>query len=162
MKNKIFRKKSIENLKKESESADPLKRVLSVKDLTFMGLAAVLGAGIFSTIGSAAYLGGPGVSTLFIITAITCGFTASCYAGFASRIPVSGSAYTYSYVAFGEVVAWIIGWALILEYSIRNIVVAISWRDRKSTRLNSSHVAISYAVFCLKKKKNENKKYYCN
>lgn len=127
MKNKIFRKKSIENLKRESESADPLKRVLSVKDLTFMGLAAVLGAGIFSTIGSAAYLGGPGVSTLFIITAITCGFTALCYAEFASRIPVSGSAYTYSYVAFGEVVAWIIGWALILEYSIGNIVVAISW-----------------------------------
>lgn len=127
MKNKLFRKKTIENLQKESESADPLKRVLSVKDLTFMGLAAVLGAGIFSTIGSAAYDGGPGVSTLFIITAITCGFTALCYAEFASRIPVSGSAYTYSYVAFGEIVAWIIGWALILEYSIGNIVVAISW-----------------------------------
>lgn len=127
MRKRLFRKKSIENLKRESESADPLKRVLSVKDLTFMGLAAVLGAGIFSTIGSAAYSGGPGVSTLFIITAITCGFTALCYAEFASRIPVSGSAYTYSYVAFGEVVAWIIGWALILEYSIGNIVVAISW-----------------------------------
>src|SRR5690606_6342491 len=106
---------------------NPLKKVLSVKDLTFMGIAAVVGAGIFSTIGSAAYNGGPGVSTLFIITAITCGFTALCYAEFASRIPVSGSAYTYSYVAFGEVIAWIIGWALILEYSIGNIVVAISW-----------------------------------
>jgi amino acid transporter len=104
-----------------------LKKVLNVRDLTLMGIAAVMGAGIFSTIGSAAYNGGPGVILLFVITAITCGFTALCYAEFASRIPVSGSAYTYSYVSFGEVVAWIIGWALILEYAIGNIVVAISW-----------------------------------
>jgi amino acid transporter len=87
----------------------------------------VIGAGIFSTIGSAAFEGGPGVIFLFIITAITCGFTALCYAEFASRVPVSGSAYTYSYVTFGEMIAWILGWALILEYSIGNIVVAISW-----------------------------------
>lgn len=128
MKNSLFRKKSIERLLEEGkESKNSLNRVLSVKDLTFMGIAAVVGAGIFSTIGSAAYNGGPGVSTLFIITAITCGFSALCYAEFASRIPVAGSAYTYSYVAFGEIIAWIIGWALILEYSIGNIVVAISW-----------------------------------
>ncbi len=128
MKNRLFRRKSIEKLVRENEEdTNPLKKVLSVKDLTFMGIAAVVGAGIFSTIGSAAYNGGPGVSTLFIITAITCGFTALCYAEFASRIPVSGSAYTYSYVAFGEIIAWIIGWALILEYAIGNIVVAISW-----------------------------------
>lgn len=128
MSNKLFRKKSIEKLIQESEnSSNHLKKVLSVKDLTFMGIAAVVGAGIFSTIGSAAFNGGPGVSLLFIITAVTCGFTALCYAEFASRIPVSGSAYTYSYVAFGELAAWIIGWALILEYSIGNIVVAISW-----------------------------------
>lgn len=128
MSKKLFRKKSIEKLIQESEnSSNQLKRVLSVRDLTFMGIAAVVGAGIFSTIGSAAYNGGPGVSTLFIITAIACGFTALCYAEFASRIPVSGSAYTYSYVAFGELAAWVIGWALILEYSIGNIVVAISW-----------------------------------
>lgn len=104
-----------------------LKRVLTVKDLTLMGVAAVIGGGIFTTIGSAAYNGGPGVIFLFMITAVTCGFTALCYAEFASRIPVAGSAYTYSYVSFGEVVAWIIGWALILEYAIGNIVVAISW-----------------------------------
>ena len=126
MLNKFFRKKSLTDFA-QTEDQKSLKRVLSVKDLTFMGIAAVVGAGIFSTIGSAAYNGGPGVSTLFIITAITCGFTALCYAEFASRIPVSGSAYTYSYVAFGEIVAWIIGWALILEYSIGNMVVAISW-----------------------------------
>lgn len=124
----LFRKKSIENIIREDrESPNPLKKILTVKDLTMMGIAAVVGAGIFSTIGSAAYNGGPGISFLFIITAVTCGFTALCYAEFASRIPVSGSAYTYSYVAFGEIVAWIIGWALILEYTIGNIVVAISW-----------------------------------
>ena len=92
-----------------------------------MGVAAVIGAGIFSTIGTAAYHGGPGVIFLFLITAVTCGFTALCYAEFASRVPVAGSAYTYSYVSFGEVIAWIIGWALILEYAIGNVVVAISW-----------------------------------
>lgn len=92
-----------------------------------MGIAAIVGAGIFSTIGTAAFNGGPGISLLFVITAITCGFSALCYAAFASRVPIAGSAYTYAYVSFGELVAWIIGWALILEYAIGNIVVAISW-----------------------------------
>ena len=129
----IFRKKNLQDLSGEvslhagPEGTSGLHRVLNVKDLTLMGVAAVIGGGIFSTIGSAAYNGGPGVILLFVITAITCGFTALCYAEFASRIPVAGSAYTYSYVSFGEVVAWIIGWALILEYAIGNIVVAISW-----------------------------------
>lgn len=129
----IFRKKNLQDLNGEvslhagPEGASGLNRVLNVKDLTLMGVAAVIGGGIFSTIGSAAYNGGPGVILLFVITAITCGFTALCYAEFASRIPVAGSAYTYSYVSFGEVIAWIIGWALILEYAIGNIVVAISW-----------------------------------
>ncbi len=135
MANSLFRKKSISNILKDQQAgfsdaesgAHGLKKVLKVKDLTAMGIAAVIGAGIFSTIGTAAYNGGPGVSILFIITAITCGFSAMCYAEFASRVPVSGSAYTYAYVAFGELVAWIIGWALILEYAIGNIVVAISW-----------------------------------
>ncbi len=104
-----------------------MHRTLGVRDLTFLGVAAVIGAGIFSTIGSAAYDGGPGVVFLFIITAITCGFTALCYAEFAGRVPLSGSAYTYSYVTFGEIVAWVIGWALILEYAIGNVVVANSW-----------------------------------
>jgi len=104
-----------------------LRKVLNVRDLTFMGIAAVVGAGIFSTIGSAASEGGPGISLLFVITAVTCGFAALCYAEFASRVPIAGSAYTYAYVSFGELIAWIIGWALILEYAIGNIVVAISW-----------------------------------
>ena len=132
MASSVFRKKSIDRIVREHGEAGEffdlgMRKVLTVRDLTMLGVAAVSGAGIFSTIGSAAYEGGPGVIFLFIITAITCGFTALCYAEFASRVPVSGSAYTYSYVTFGEIVAWVLGWALILEYSIGNIVVAISW-----------------------------------
>jgi len=126
----LFRKKSIDKINAdvvEMQHQQGLNRVLTVKDLTFMGIAAVVGAGIFSTIGKASFDGGPGVVFLFIITAITCGFSALCYAEFAGRVPISGSAYTYAYVSFGEVIAWIIGWALILEYAIGNIVVAISW-----------------------------------
>ena len=133
MSQSIFRKKSLEKIVRDAEAGlgdaneNKMDKVLGVRDLTFMGIAAVIGAGIFSTIGTAAYHGGPGVVLLFLITAITCGFTALCYAEFASRVPVSGSAYTYSYVSFGEVIAWVIGWALILEYAIGNVVVAISW-----------------------------------
>jgi amino acid transporter len=143
MLNPLFRKKDINALHSEAEaihSHSSMKKVLGVKDLTMMGVAAVIGAGIFSTIGTAAYNGGPGVIFLFIITAVTCGFTALCYAEFASRVPVSGSAYTYSYVTFGEVVAWIIGWALILEYSIGNIVVAISWSAYCNNLLQAAHI----------------------
>jgi basic amino acid/polyamine antiporter, APA family len=133
MSNSLFRKKSLDKIIKDAAEGvgdaheHGMKKVLRVRDLTFMGIAAVIGAGIFSTIGTAAYHGGPGVIFLFMITAVTCGFTALCYAEFASRVPVSGSAYTYSYVTFGELIAWIIGWALILEYAIGNVVVAISW-----------------------------------
>src|SRR6185312_1601880 len=134
MSNSLFRKKSLEKIVKDAAAGmddghggGGLNRVLTVRDLTFMGIAAVVGAGIFSTIGAAAYNGGPGISLLFILTAVTCGFSALCYAEFASRVPIAGSAYTYAYVAFGELIAWIIGWALILEYAIGNIVVAIAW-----------------------------------
>lgn len=111
----------------KTQGGHGLKKVLNVRDLTSMGIAAVIGAGIFSTIGQAAYNGGPGVVFLFLIIAVTCGFTALCYAEFAARVPVAGSAYTYSYVSIGEIVAWIIGWALIMEYAIGNVVVSISW-----------------------------------
>jgi len=143
MNNNLFRKKDIHSLHSELESAHGevgMKKVLQVRDLTFMGVAGVIGAGIFSTIGSAAYNGGPGVIFLFVITAVTCGFTALCYAEFASRVPVAGSAYTYSYVTFGELMAWIIGWALILEYSFGNIVVAISWSAYFNNLLEAVHI----------------------
>jgi APA family basic amino acid/polyamine antiporter len=144
MPNSLFRKKSLDKIIKDAEQGlgdghddHKMKKVLGVRDLTFMGVAAVIGAGIFSTIGTAAYHGGPGVIFLFLITAVTCGFTALCYAEFASRVPVSGSAYTYSYVTFGELIAWIIGWALILEYGIGNVVVAISWSSYFNNILNA-------------------------
>ena len=131
----LFRKKSIAAILNDAEkglsdathSSSGLKKVLKVRDLTAMGIAAVVGAGIFSTIGNASYQGGPGVILLFVLTAVCCGFSALCYAEFASRIPVSGSAYTYAYAAFGELIAWIIGWDLLMEYAIGNIAVAISW-----------------------------------
>ncbi|RNI30424.1 amino acid permease [Rufibacter immobilis] len=106
-----------------------LERNLSVRDLTSLGIAAIIGAGIFSTIGNASHDGGPAVSLLFVFTAIACAFSALCYAQFAATIPASGSAYTYAYTSFGELAAWIIGWALIMEYTVGNIVVAISWSD---------------------------------
>lgn len=132
MPNSLFRKKPLQRILEDAKDggdghAGSLKKVLGVKDLTSMGIAAVIGAGIFSTIGTAAFNGGPAISLLFVITAVTCGFSALCYAEFASRVPIAGSAYTYAYVSFGELIAWIIGWALILEYAIGNIVVAISW-----------------------------------
>jgi APA family basic amino acid/polyamine antiporter len=146
MAHSLFRKKSLTKIIEDAEAglgdshSHGMKKVLGVRDLTFMGVAAVIGAGIFSTIGTAAYHGGPGVIFLFLITAVTCGFTALCYAEFASRVPVSGSAYTYSYVTFGEVIAWIIGWALILEYAIGNVVVAISWSAYFNNILKAFHI----------------------
>ena len=144
----LLRKKSLSKIMADVEAGQSdthgakLNKVLGVRDLTFMGIAAVIGAGIFSTIGTAAYNGGPGIAFLFIITAITCGFSALCYAEFASRIPISGSAYTYAYVSFGELVAWIIGWALILEYAIGNIVVAISWSGYFNNLLEGFHISL--------------------
>ena len=126
----LFRKKSIDLIIRDAgelEGKNGMRRTLTVFDLTAMGIAAIVGAGIFSSIGNAAASGGPAVSLLFIFTAVACGLSALCYAEFASSIPISGSAYTYAYASFGELIAWIIGWALIMEYSIGNIAVAISW-----------------------------------
>lgn len=129
----LFRKKSIEHILKDADrhlgETTHMHRSLNVRDLTALGIAAIIGAGIFSTIGTAAAAGGPAVSLLFVFTAVACGFSAMCYAHFASRIPISGSAYTYAYASFGELVAWIIGWDLIMEYAVGNIAVAISWSD---------------------------------
>ncbi len=133
----LFRKKSIAQIQTDAAAGlsdhtgegGGLRRTLSVFDLTLMGVAAIVGAGIFAMIGKASYNGGPAVSFLFVFTAIACAFSALCYAEFASRIPVAGSAYTYSYASLGELAAWIIGWDLIVEYAIGNIAVAISWSD---------------------------------
>jgi amino acid transporter len=125
--NNLLRRKPVTAITDAESHYSGLHRVLTVRDLTFFGIAAIIGAGSFSSIGSACFSGGPAVIFLFIICAIACGFTAMCYADFATRVPASGSAYTYAYVSFGELAAWIIGWALLMEYSIGNIYVAFSW-----------------------------------
>jgi len=143
----LFRTKSLEDIIYDTENdgiANSLKRTLTVRDLTAFGIAAIVGAGIFSTIGNAAANGGPAISVLFIFTAIACCFSALCYAEFASRIPVSGSAYTYAYYTFGELIAWIIGWDLLLEYAIGNIAVAISWSDYFTEFLKGFDINIPY------------------
>lgn len=140
--NSLFRKKSIAQIQSDAAAGlsdhaqddiggegGGLRRTLGVFDLTLMGIAAIVGAGIFAMVGKASYNGGPAVAFLFVFTAIACGFSALCYAEFASRIPVAGSAYTYAYASMGEFIAWIIGWDLIVEYAIGNIAVAISWSD---------------------------------
>jgi APA family basic amino acid/polyamine antiporter len=151
MSKSLFRKKNIHKILADVESgfsdaehpgtaSSQLKKELNVKDLTLMGIAAVVGAGIFSTIGLASFDGGPGVTILFVLTAVTCGFSALCYAEFASRIPVAGSAYTYAYASFGELIAWIIGWDLLMEYAIGNIAVAISWSTYFVNLLEGFHI----------------------
>lgn len=144
----LFRKKSVPDILKQvadresQEGHASLGKHLGVRDLTAFGIAAIIGAGIFSTIGKASADGGPAVIFLFLFTALACGFAAFAYAEFASMVPVSGSAYTYSYVAFGEIVAWIIGWSLIMEYAIGNITVAISWSDYFTGLLESGGLHI--------------------
>ncbi|MEW5797242.1 MAG: amino acid permease [Candidatus Zixiibacteriota bacterium] len=130
----IFRTKSVDALIRESQDQDrQLKRVLGSFDVTMIGIGAIIGAGIFAMVGEAAvgassgYPAGPALLVSFILTAIACGFTALCYAELAAMVPISGSAYTYSYATMGELAAWIIGWDLIIEYAIGNVAVAISW-----------------------------------
>jgi len=119
-----------------SESHDPnkkLKKALGAFDLILLGIGAIIGAGIFATVGTAAAGdalrpgAGPALMVSFAITAVACSFAALCYAELAALAPISGSAYTYSYAAFGEMVAWIIGWDLMIEYGVANIAVAVSW-----------------------------------
>lgn len=125
----LFSKKSISQLISESEEgADTLKRTLGVGALVALGIGVIIGAGLFSITGLAAgYNAGPAVTIAFLIAAIGCAFAGLCYAEFASMIPVAGSAYTYSYATMGEFIAWIIGWDLVLEYSVGAATVAISW-----------------------------------
>lgn len=137
----LFRKKKVSDIlasvaNNGGDGHEALGKHLRVRDLAAFGIAAIIGAGIFSTIGTASADGGPAVIFLFLFTALACGFAAFAYAEFASMVPVAGSAYTYSYVAFGEIIAWIIGWSLIMEYAIGNVTVAISWSDYFSGMLS--------------------------
>jgi basic amino acid/polyamine antiporter, APA family len=134
MLNDLFRTKPTDQLVADSEHTQHhLKKALGPIDVTALGIGAIIGAGIFATIGTAAAGdatrpgAGPGLILSFILTGIACGFAALCYAEFAAMIPISGSAYTYAYATLGELVAWIIGWDLIIEYAVGNVAVAISW-----------------------------------
>lgn len=144
----LFRKKTVDQILRDSEldhqGQNSLTRNLSLKDLTAFAIAAIVGAGIFGTIGNASANGGPAVSLLFVFTAIACSFSALCYAEFASKIPISGSAYTYAYASMGELIAWIIGWDLLMEYSVGNIAVAISWSDYFTSFLKGFSIHIPF------------------
>jgi basic amino acid/polyamine antiporter, APA family len=132
----IFRTKNLDDiLASAQEEGHKLKRTLGPINITLLGIGAIIGAGIFATVGTAAAGdasrpgAGPSLMLSFVITAVVCAFTALCYAEMAAMVPISGSAYTYSYATMGELVAWIIGWDLMLEYAIGNVAVAISWAN---------------------------------
>ena len=136
-------KKSIEQITIEANetNANSLKRTLGPMHLILIGVGLTLGAGLFSITGlAAAEYSGPAVTISFLIAALGCGFAALCYAEFASMIPVSGSAYTYSYATMGELFAWIVGWDLVLEYSVGCATVAISWSQYLTRFLSSMHI----------------------
>src|SRR4029079_8797611 len=156
MSNSLFRKKSIAQIQADAAAGfsdaelvpgEPGEQIrLRVRfgtvDLPILGIAAIIGAGIFAMVGQASYNGGPAVILLFLFAAIACGFSALCYAEFASKIPIAGSAYTYAYASFGELLAWIIGWDLLVEYAIGNIAVAISWSDYFTSLLSTNGINI--------------------
>src|SRR3982074_108712 len=141
--------KSLDSIISESESPQhQLKRTLGAFDVVMLGIGAIVGAGIFATIGTAAAGdatrpgAGPALILSFVLTAIACGFAALCYAEFAAMVPISGSAYTYAYATLGELVAWIIGWDLIIEYAVGNVAVAISWGNYFKTLVSGFGVVI--------------------
>jgi APA family basic amino acid/polyamine antiporter len=130
---RLFLRKSVQDCEDDIAERGGLKRSLGKWHLTALGVGATIGAGIFATTGTA-IVGdqfrpgaGPAIVLSFLLTALTCGFAALCYAEFAAMVPISGSAYTYAYASLGELVAWIIGWDLIIEYAVGNIGVAIGW-----------------------------------
>jgi APA family basic amino acid/polyamine antiporter len=147
----LFRTKSLDALVGDThEPGQQLRRVLGPWNVVALGVGAIIGAGIFATIGTAATGdaqrpgAGPALTLSFVLTAVVCGFTALCYAEFASMVPVSGSAYTYAYGTLGELVAWIIGWDLIIEYAIGNVAVAISWANYFNTFLEGFGIHVPH------------------
>jgi APA family basic amino acid/polyamine antiporter len=127
---KLFVKKSLQQLQASADEGTNLKRTLGVGNLIALGIGAIIGAGLFvRTAAAAGEHAGPAVTLSFIVAAIGCAFAGLCYAEFASIIPIAGSAYTYAYATMGEIVAWIIGWALILEYALGAATVSISWSE---------------------------------
>ena len=134
-------------MEETGEEGSRLKRSLNLLDILFIGIGAIIGAGIFVLAGVAAALhAGPAVIASFVVAGVACGFAALCYAEFASMIPVSGSAYTYSYSTLGELVAWIIGWDLILEYAVGAIAVSIGWSGYLVELLGAAGITVPTAI----------------
>src|SRR5438552_13601234 len=146
---KLLHRKAMDQFVADREEPEHrLKKTLGPVDVTAIGIGGIIGAGIFATIGTSAAGGparpgaGPGLILSFIVTGIACGFAALCYAEFAAMIPISGSAYTYGYATLGELVAWIIGWDLIIEYAVGNVAVAISWANYFKTLVSGFGIVI--------------------
>lgn len=143
----VFRRKSIQDLLGGEEGEVRLSRTLSAFDLAMLGVGAVIGTGIFVVTGvAAAEHAGPGLVLSFVLAAIVCVFAALCYAEFASTVPAAGSAYTYSYAAFGELLAWVLGWDLILEYGIAASAVAIGWSGYFQSLLSGFGLHIPHSL----------------
>lgn len=142
----LFKRKPIESLLKEAdESEKGLKRSLNAANVVALGIGAIIGAGLFvHTARAAADHAGPAVTFAFIVAALGCAFAGLCYAEFASMIPISGSAYTYSYATMGELTAWIIGWDLVLEYALGAATVAIAWSEYANLLLSKIGLTIPY------------------
>src|SRR3982750_1754109 len=132
----LFATKDVETVVEEND-ASGLRRAVGALDLTALGIGAIIGTGIFVIIGEAIGKSGPAIIVSFVLAGVTCVFSALSYAELASSIPVSGSAYTYSYATLGELVAWIIGWDLILEYGVSVAGVAVGWGQYLQDLLDS-------------------------
>ncbi len=146
----LFTTKPLDRLiaeSEESEKSGGLKRTLSATSLVALGIGAIIGAGIFTLTGvAAANHAGPGLVYSFILAALGCAFAGFCYSEFATMIPIAGSAYTYAYATLGELVAWIIGWALILEYAVGAATVSVSWAATIGSILRDFGITIPHAI----------------
>jgi len=142
----LFRKKKIEELLQNNGTIQ-LKKTLGAFDLILLGVGAIVGTGIFILPGTvAATHAGPGIVFSFIIAAIVCAFAGMCYSEFASSVPVTGSAYTYGYIVFGEIIAWLVGWALLLEYGLAVAAVATGWSSYLNSLLAGFHIVLPQAI----------------
>lgn len=155
---RLWHRKGLDQLQSDSERASGLSKSLGPLELVSLGIGAIIGAGIFLTVGTAAagqvdaagnvvrYGAGPAIILSFVVTAVVCGFAALCYAEMAAMIPIAGSAYTYAYATMGELVAWIIGWDLLIEYAAGNVAVAISWAGYFNAMLHNLGLVVGSLV----------------
>ncbi len=142
----LFRTKNLDTMVAAAQKPGGLKKVLGPFDLVLMGIGAIIGTGIFVLTGTGAVTAGPALTLSFIVAALACGFAALCYAEFASSVPVAGSIYTYSYFTLGEIVAWMIGWDLLLEYGLATSTVAVGWSGYFQSLLKGIGVVLPEAL----------------